>query len=205
MKREDIKRNNELKKIFQQIMKESAKEHKIKKIDYMLWTTNEKMFYELLPNAYIGESDLMPKLSVRISYKPLWADDLMWDILGMESNKKEPMSLRAIGAFTAPSVIDKHYSVELEGEDHQTVKKAFDKEILSFFERIKTLHEENYINEFLNSKRFDDVHKTLIYIHQNRIQESKMILQTSKNIGGFIISDKTYRELALEYLEKNNL
>lgn len=31
--------------------------------------------------------------------KPLWIDDLLWDFLKMIGNKKEPLSLRTIGAF----------------------------------------------------------------------------------------------------------
>ena len=32
--------------------------------------------------------------------KPLWLDDLLWDVLKMETNKEAPLSLRTIGAFT---------------------------------------------------------------------------------------------------------
>ena len=32
--------------------------------------------------------------------KPLWLDDLLWDLLKMETNKEAPLSLRTIGAFT---------------------------------------------------------------------------------------------------------
>jgi hypothetical protein len=30
----------------------------------------------------------------------MWLDELFWELLCMEENKKEPVSLRAIGAYT---------------------------------------------------------------------------------------------------------
>ena len=44
------------------------------------------------------------KCSMHIEAKPLWIDDLLWDCLCMEGNKKEPLSLRATGAFTVSGV-----------------------------------------------------------------------------------------------------
>lgn len=36
--------------------------------------------------------------------KPLWIDDLLWNFLNISNNKKEPLSLRAVGAFTVHGV-----------------------------------------------------------------------------------------------------
>lgn len=37
---------------------------------------------------------------VRLTVKPMYADDLWWDIWGATENKKEPLSLRGIGAYS---------------------------------------------------------------------------------------------------------
>ena len=103
MKREDQKRNKELENNIKLMMKECPKRYKqqkLKKKDYMLWTIRGDMIYGIMPSAGIRESDLKPIMSFWIKYKPLWIDDILWDVIGMESNKQEPDSLRVVGAFT---------------------------------------------------------------------------------------------------------
>lgn len=104
MSREIQKRNRELKNALSLLLKECPKVYKsqkVKKIDYMLWITKNQMIYSFFPTVRVQENNNKPILRVQIEYKPIWVDNLLWDILGMEENKKSPDSLKVIGAFTA--------------------------------------------------------------------------------------------------------
>ena len=47
----------------------------------------------------------------RLTVKPLYADDLWWDIWGATENKKEPLSLRGIGAYTLSGQVLASYEI----------------------------------------------------------------------------------------------
>lgn len=203
MKREDQKRNKDLQKNLSVILKECPlkyKEEKLKKIDYMLWLTRKNMIFEFFPRVCIRENDLKPILSIRISYKPLWADDLLWDILGMESNKQEPNSLRVIGAFTAVSARYDDYLIELQAEDIDSVKAILFEKIEDFLKKVDEVDESQYVNQIIGSDLIRDMDKALVYIYLQRIEEAKSIIISSKDSGRFVIGEKNYRELMLEYL-----
>ena len=64
----------------------------------------------------------------RLTVKPLYADDLWWDIWGATENKKEPLSLRGIGAYTLSGQVLASYEIAKttdEGELTNTFNKIF--------------------------------------------------------------------------------
>lgn len=64
----------------------------------------------------------------RLTVKPLYADDLWWDIWGATENKKEPLSLRGIGAYTLSGQVLALYEIAKttdEGELTNTFNKIF--------------------------------------------------------------------------------
>lgn len=64
----------------------------------------------------------------RLTVKPLYADDLWWDIWGATENKKEPLSLRGIGAYTLSGQVLASYEIANttdEGELTNTFNKIF--------------------------------------------------------------------------------
>ena len=49
---------------------------------------------------------------VRLTVKPMYADELWWDIWGASENKKEPLSLRGTGAYSLSGQILASYQIE---------------------------------------------------------------------------------------------
>ncbi len=98
MTREQQRQLRNLKKELPHIVQAEIKQYKINKRDFMIWRRRGDVFYDA--SVSVGQKDNKCYCSVRGMYKPLWLDDLFWDIMGMEENKKEPLSLRCIGAFT---------------------------------------------------------------------------------------------------------
>ncbi len=200
MTRGEIKRKNEFEKKFKDLLKESLKKYNIKKRDYMLWTLKNEMIYSIFPRAYIRESDLKPIIEIWIGYKPMWTDDLLWDILEMQTNKKEPNSLRVIGAFTMISVTYTKKSIELQSDDIEKVRSVLYAEIENFINSLTLMTEKMYINEIMTSKTISDIDKILIYIHQGNLEEARRLLKATSDRGRFTIGNKSYKELVEKYL-----
>lgn len=98
MTREQQRQLKNLKKELPHMVQAEIKKYKIKKKDFMIWRQKERDFYDA--HIHVGEKDGKCFCSVTGYYKPMWLDELFWEIMGMEDNKKEPVSLRSIGAFT---------------------------------------------------------------------------------------------------------
>lgn len=65
---------------------------------------------------------------VRLTVKPMYADDLWWDIWDASENKKEPMSLRGTGAYSLSGQVLASYEIAKttdEGELTNTFNKIF--------------------------------------------------------------------------------
>lgn len=103
MTREEQRKIKEQKEYLKEKSKEYAKQFALKKKDYMFYSSDKDMFYSMM---FFMTNDYRIKISFYA--KPLWVDDLLWDILKMSSNKKEPISLRSLGAFTIHAEIDEY-------------------------------------------------------------------------------------------------
>ena len=105
----------ELDKISNAARRSAAKALGWKQRDYINWRVEQGYFFCLL--------DLNP---ARLEVKPLYADDLWWDIFEMPENKSEPMSLRGNGAFSLEGITINNY-------DEMVVDEATDAEYLEAY------------------------------------------------------------------------
>lgn len=208
MKREDQKRNKELEKNVSIMMKECPKRYKqqkLKKKDYMLWTIRGNMIYGIMPSVGIRESDLKPVMSFLIEYKPLWIDDLLWDVIGMESNKQEPDSLRMVGAFTVGAARIHIDTIELQSEATDYVESIFYESIEKIVSSFETLTEEKYVEYLYTEKYVDEYSKVLVAIHQGNRNRIKELLETIDSNGRFYNEGKSYKDWLVEYLNREQL
>lgn len=60
----------------------------------------------------------------RLTVKPLYSDDLWWDIWGATENKNEPLSLRGTGAYSLSGQVLASYEIEKTTEE-DTFNKIF--------------------------------------------------------------------------------
>ena len=94
--REINKAIDELNKKDTSIRKNVAKKFGWKQSSYINWKVEGGYYFYLVHLNCYGEATLY--------VKPLYIDDLWWDVFEMSSNKKEPMSLRGKGAFALDGV-----------------------------------------------------------------------------------------------------
>lgn len=99
MTKEERQKYKELTKVLPKMLKDKIKKYKFKKKDFMIWYSTKELFFDLLIGVKVKSDDKCYCTAIE-TIKPLWLDDLLWDLLKMETNKKEPLSLRTIGAFT---------------------------------------------------------------------------------------------------------
>lgn len=203
MKKEYREKNKAIKNALKEIIKSKAKEYKLKKKDYMIYAVKDNMIYGLLVDAYIRETDLKPTIYSFIEYKPLWIDNLLWDILDMESNKNESDSLRVIGAFTVDGMTYSRDTIEFDG-NIDTLEKLIDDLFKKFENAISKLTNEKYIIDVKETDGKRDIDKALVFIHENNYIEAKRIIEEDKSSYRFIIGNKTSSQLMLDYINKNS-
>ena len=95
-KREINKALSDLEKKDTSIRKNVAKKFGWKQSSFINWKVEDGYYFYLEHLNCYNEATLY--------VKPLYIDDLWWDVFEMSSNKKEPMSLRGKGAFALDGV-----------------------------------------------------------------------------------------------------
>lgn len=199
MKKEDREKNRIIENALKEIVKSKIKQYKFRKRDYMIYMVKDNMIYGLFIDSYIRETDSKPIVHSYIEYKPLWIDDLLWEILDMKSNKHEPDSLRIMGAFTVPGMEYSDDTIEFDG-NVDTLEKLIDGVFKNFENNISLLTNEKYIGNIKETGGKRVLSKALVFIHENNYTEAKKILEEHKTEYSFIIGDKTSNELMLDYI-----
>jgi hypothetical protein len=111
---------------FKLYLKPIAKDYGFKCIDnYLLYQKTGTYFIDIITRAWFKEKYLF---TVRMSIKPYVYDNIFWEAFDMSENAQAKESLRANGAFVAPTVdvFDKSYAFENEYEVEQVCKNAIE-------------------------------------------------------------------------------
>ena len=85
------------------------------------------------------------KLVVDVSVKKYSYDDIFGDVMNMTDNKKAPVSLRAYGAFTAPSITILEDELFLSDDIDSVVQTFFDKVVKC----VSDFLEKNQVSDFI--------------------------------------------------------
>ncbi|MEE6452655.1 hypothetical protein RAH41_18990 [Gottfriedia acidiceleris] len=107
MKKEQKALFKEIEKIQERAMRELAKEFGLKKRSYCLFNKVGDFFVTGVYSTNFTDDNVI-SISMDCNIKPYIYDDLFWEVFDIKENAKEPMSLRAIGAFVAPT-----YSIQV--------------------------------------------------------------------------------------------
>lgn len=202
-KRQIKAKKEELKELIKKIGKKYGMKHRL----CCLFFTYKDYFIDITYRFYPPNNTVM----YRAAIKYLDYDDIQWDVLDMSDNKKEPLSLRAVGAFSAGGIqLSDNKVVSLEDNPERVLNN-----ILSEIKQ----KAENF-NEDIDSKILDMVGEKeedkmeavtglfIVYIHMKKYTEARDLIEKClKNgyEGSYGNNGKMFVELALEYLNKNNL
>lgn len=192
MKREERKKYKEMNKYLENKAKEVFKTYNLKKKDYMFYFSKNNMFYSIMFS--------MSNNTIKVYFyaKPLWVDDILWDILDMSSNKTAPISLRSVGAFTINSQIKiKEYNVENEKEINNIVNGSFN----DLLELSNIYDEDYYLSYYTNISYQKEMIYTIVLIHNKEYEKALNFLNNTK-VSGFVSNNKCFSDLAIEYINK---
>lgn len=179
MTREQQKKFQELRKVLPQIIKSEISKYKLKKRDFIVWSQTKELFFDLMISVCERDGHCYCASVERV--KPLWIDDLLWDIFGMSENKKEPASLRAIGAFTVygSTIYDAETKLMIWGREElgQCVKKF----ISHFYENVQNCGIKDFYDCMDTSNYHLDLRKALSMIYEMKYDEAIEVLKTGGN------------------------
>ena len=149
------------------------------------YKTKKNTIYRVIDKAFIHCNFLIvnsQKLVYRIYIKNYDYDDIFWEIMQMSSNSKKNDSLRAIGAFKAPSVLLKNGEVDLTEkyeEQAEYLVGLVDECSHNFMEKYDI---DEYVIVYEDGMD-KEVLKCLAYIHMNNIEQAVKIAANSINDG----------------------
>ena len=137
--------DNQLKKELKKVQRNAAKKLQLKSRDWAYF--NKVGDYLVIYMMDIAFPDNEFRLKISPYIKPYIFDDIFWEVFDMASNSQEPMSLRAVGAFTVDSLSlpYKMFKEEWTMEDIDLEKVES-----KVFEVLSEVHEEvlKLINSF---------------------------------------------------------
>ena len=194
MTREQQKQLNVLQKSLNQLLKKYAVQYHVKKKDYMIYYAGKEFFYDAL--IFVSVNDRGQCIcTVKERLKPIWLDDLLWDLLGMPENKDEPVSLRAVGAFAVSgAVIWQDVSVMQEWSVEELDKKV-EQAVAHFAETIGEFSMEDFVRE-MSQPYHGDLRMALYYIHESDYQKALDIVGDTSGVfqnGDLDINDAIRR------------
>ena len=154
-------------------------------------------------------------ITIQPSIKPYIIDDIFWEVFDMASNSQEPMSLRAVGAFTVDSV---SLSYKIVKEDWTMEDLDLEKVESKVFEVLSEVHEEvlKLINSFSSFEDFYAVENgpslvgydligMLLMIHREQYADALQMAEdliANRKFGGFQNKGKWINEYIVEYCKE---
>lgn len=110
------------------------------------------------------------RLIIRPYIKPYIIDDIFWEVFDMASNSQEPMSLRAVGAFTVDTFT---LPTKIAEEDWTMEDLDLEKVETKVFEVLSETHEE--VSKLINSfSTFEDFYAYAVENSQNPARHDLM-------------------------------
>ena len=183
MKREQQRKLRELNKALPKMLAEKIKPYKFKKRDERVWFVSGDMFFTC---TFFVQPTIDDRCccSMDIEIKPLWIDDLLWDCLHMESNKKERLSLRATGAFTVSGVTVYEAYDYLEEWTAEELETYVDTYLEKFSQILRTATIEDFYKNISSSPYHDELRVSLTLVHDEKYEECLNYLK-DKDKGRF--------------------
>jgi hypothetical protein len=205
----------ELNKLLGAARKQSAKAHGWKCSRGFIFKATDLLFFSII---VLGRANLR-HLSYTLSYKLLAFDDLFWKIVKTEENAKQPLSFRASGAWTAPTMTISEGESPITDWNTQNIDAGVNEIIsrceldiektcgsvhglddnLRLVEALYLSHQKAYPKTALNIW----VERLLTAVLKHQYSEAKKIVQdriNSRDTGGFQVGSKWFYSLANEYL-----
>ena len=131
----------------------------------------KELFFDLLIDVKVKSDDKCYCTAVE-TIKPLWLDDLLWDLLKMETNKEAPLSLRTIGAFTVSGSELFKNETELKEWTISELEEIIDNYLEHFYKTVQSSSICDFYNNLENSIYHVELRKALSLIYEHKCQDA---------------------------------
>ena len=170
MTREQQRQLRELKTALPKMIKGLAREKKLGKKDFMLYSKNGDLFFDC--QIFVSVNDANECIcSTSENFKPMWLDELFWELLGMEENKKEPVSLRAIGAYTVGGAPIYEKETILSSWTEEELRGVVEEYVNHFSQSINDT-DYSVFEDMLQEGYHSELRTALYYIHTKQYQKA---------------------------------
>lgn len=176
MTREQQKKLRELKKALPKMIQSEIKKYKLKKKDFMVWVQKKELFFDLM--IYVHENDGHCYCTSIERLKPMWLDDLLWDLLEMPENKNEPASLRAIGAFAVYGSEIYSKKNELVNWELEELEQYVVQYIEHFYQNTQSCEIDIFYECMCKNSYQQELRKGLSLIHDGEYEKAIAYLST---------------------------
>ena len=203
MTREERKAVSALKKGLPKIVKPLIKPYGFRMTSGRVWVRKDDMLYVMIPLINIKDTAI---LHTTFLTKPVFADDYLWDILGMEENKSEPFSLRVTGAFAAHPVSFHVSNHPLSALDAGELEAGLREDLEYLSAHIASVSPDglSWFREMeARQERYwqSDVMRLILLLHDGNRDEAAAYLE-QHSMRDFIINGKSFGELMEEYCRR---
>jgi hypothetical protein len=206
----------ELNKLLNAELRRAAKAHDWKCSGGYLFKATDLLFFMV---GILGRAQ-QRHLSYSLSFKWLAFDDLFWKIVKLDENRKQPLSFRAAGAWTAPVSTVSESKLSISDWSAECIHVGIDEIItrcegdaakicdqvhglddnLRVVESLHVGHKETYPKSNKNIW----MERMLTAILKNDYREAEKIVRDRKKCrddGGFLSGNQSFYQLADEYVK----
>jgi hypothetical protein len=199
--------NKEKEKFWLTTIKELAQNKGWKFKSYFIFKLNDNLFFSTV--FFINPKT--NELNASLGYKTYSIDNVFWDIINEEPNKKMPLSFRANAAFCVREfkILEEKIKIEDEEKPQNDISELIQAiELLTQKKCESIKSSKDFIQELFEHEEQHTVGIITGLIEQNLIENAlaKISEYKAKNYSsGFGFEDnKDFYDLAKEYCQKNN-
>lgn len=171
-------KNKEFRKISADIRRAEGRKYGFRQNTYVNFKVENGYFFGL----YFMANEVL------LTVKPMYADDLWWDIWDAAENKKEPVSLRATGVYSLSGQIISSYDLA-NAEDLNSLKEDYERIFNDATRDMKDFLAKNpdadsfYPDESRMSNDPDRLLFLMALIHNDRKQEVLSLIKEARKNG----------------------
>jgi len=147
------------------------------------------------------------RISGYLGYKPMNIDNVFWDIIDEQPNKKMPLSFRGEAAFCVREINFYHFNIEIQDElkpEHEIKELLIniEKEVNQKIQDIKNT--QDFRVEMFNDEKANSVGIITSFIEENKFTEALNKIEDYRENdynSGFRFGNDDFYDLAEKYIK----
>lgn len=207
MARKEKLHAKELEKLAIKQIKLVAKKHNAKTIKSFIYKTQDDFFFKFNASLAYFENENAYEIYGDIKVKPYCLDDLFWEVFEISQNKEKPDSLRANGAYVAPSIRIDFIKIKINSEEKleeicNELLSELDRKIELFLKKASDIKSYmQYLEENLKYEN-NELLFILLEIEESNYEKALKMIEielAARKHGGFAAGNKNIYEFARDY------